>query len=279
MKSAVVDTSAYDWEGDAPLHRSLASTVIYETHVAGFTRHPSSGVAAERRGTYAGMIEKIPYLRELGITAVELLPVFQFDRQDCPAGLVNVLGIFPGVLLRSSHGLQLAEEPLGPSTSSGPREGATPRRYRGNPRRRLQPHGGGNAEGPTSASADWRTTCTTSGEDRARYANYSGTGNTLNANQSIVRRMILDSLRYWVREMHVDGFRFDLAAILARDESGRPHEDPPDTMGHRVGSRPRWDQADRGTLGRRGSVPGSGASSETAGWNGMAPSATMSAVS
>jgi len=87
MKSAVVDTSAYDWEGDTPLHRSLASTVIYEMHVAGFTRHPSSGVAAERRGTYAGMIEKIPYLRELGITAVELLPVFQFDRQDCPAGL------------------------------------------------------------------------------------------------------------------------------------------------------------------------------------------------
>ena len=76
----------YDWEGDAPLRRSFASTVIYEMHVAGFTRHPSSGVTAELRGTYAGMIEKIPYLRDLGITAVELLPIFQFDLQDCPAG-------------------------------------------------------------------------------------------------------------------------------------------------------------------------------------------------
>jgi glycogen operon protein len=84
MRSVVVDTSKYDWEGDVPLQRPFATTVIYEMHVAGFTRHPSSGIAAERRGTYAGMIEKIPYLQDLGITAVELLPVFEFDRQDCP---------------------------------------------------------------------------------------------------------------------------------------------------------------------------------------------------
>src|SRR3954454_11536057 len=95
MKSVVVDPAAYDWEGDAPLHRSFASTVIYEMHVAGFTRHPSSGVAAELRGTYAGMIEKIPYLQDLGITAVELLPIYQFDRQDCPPALVNYWGYAP----------------------------------------------------------------------------------------------------------------------------------------------------------------------------------------
>ena len=95
MKSVVVDPSSYDWEGDAPLRRPIASTVIYEMHVAGFTRHPSSGVAPELRGTYAGMIEKIPYLQDLGIAAVELLPIFQFDRQACPAGLVNYWGYSP----------------------------------------------------------------------------------------------------------------------------------------------------------------------------------------
>jgi len=95
MKSVVVDPSAYNWEGDKPLRRSFASTVIYEMHVGGFTRHPSSGVAPDLRGTFAGMIEKIPYLRDLGITAVELLPIFQFDRQDCPPGLVNYWGYSP----------------------------------------------------------------------------------------------------------------------------------------------------------------------------------------
>jgi glycogen operon protein len=87
MKSVVIDTSQFDWEGDAPLNHRWASTVIYEMHVGGFTRHPSSGVPPERRGTYVGLIEKIPYLQSLGVTAVELMPVFQFDEQDAPAGL------------------------------------------------------------------------------------------------------------------------------------------------------------------------------------------------
>ena len=82
MKSVVADPGGYDWEGDLPLERPFAETIIYEMHVGGFTRHPSSGVAPEKRGTYAGLIEKIPYLKDLGITAVELLPVFQFDPQD-----------------------------------------------------------------------------------------------------------------------------------------------------------------------------------------------------
>ena len=84
MKSVVVDPRAYDWEGDIPLNRPWSRTIIYEMHVRGFTRHPSSGFRMKKRGTYAGLIEKIPYLQELGITAVELLPVFQFDAQDCP---------------------------------------------------------------------------------------------------------------------------------------------------------------------------------------------------
>jgi isoamylase len=95
MKSVVVDPHTYDWEGDVPLHRLSSQTVIYEMHVGGFTRHPSSGLPANTRGTFAGLIEKIPYLRDLGITAVELLPVFQFDAQDCPPGRVNYWGYQP----------------------------------------------------------------------------------------------------------------------------------------------------------------------------------------
>jgi isoamylase len=84
MKSVVVDALAYDWEGDAPLQRSSSRTIVYEMHVGGFTRHQSSGLSEKTRGTFAGLIEKIPYLQQLGVTAVELLPVFQFDPQDCP---------------------------------------------------------------------------------------------------------------------------------------------------------------------------------------------------
>jgi isoamylase len=114
MKSVVVDTSKYDWEGDVPLQRPFATTVIYEMHVAGFTRHPSSGIAAELRGTYAGMIEKIPYLKNLGITAVELLPVFQFDRQDCPPGLANYWGYSPVSFFAPHAGYSSRKDPSGP---------------------------------------------------------------------------------------------------------------------------------------------------------------------
>ena len=95
MKSVLADLSVFDWEGDRPLHRPFRRSVIYEMHVAGFTRHPSSGVSADKRGTYLGVIEKIPYLRGLGITAVELLPVFQFDVNDAPSGVSNYWGYDP----------------------------------------------------------------------------------------------------------------------------------------------------------------------------------------
>src|SRR5262245_13461896 len=89
MKSVVVDVSTYDWEGDLPLRRPSSQTIVYEMHVGGFTRHPSSRLPSMTRGTFAGLVEKIPYLQGLGVTAVELLPVFQFDPQDAPPGLVN----------------------------------------------------------------------------------------------------------------------------------------------------------------------------------------------
>ena len=113
MKSVVVDTGTYDWEGDQPLHRSFARTVIYEMHVRGFTRHPNSGVEEGKRGTYYGLIEKIPYLMDLGVTAVELLPVFQFDPQDSPAGLVNYWGYSPVSFFAPHQGYSSRKDPLG----------------------------------------------------------------------------------------------------------------------------------------------------------------------
>src|SRR5579871_6334975 len=114
MKSVVVDSCDYDWEGDTPLRLPAARTVIYELHVRGFTRHPNSGVAEAKRGTYAGLIEKIPYLQQLGITAVELLPVFQFDAQDAPPGKVNYWGYAPVSFFAPHQAYSANPEPLGP---------------------------------------------------------------------------------------------------------------------------------------------------------------------
>ena len=112
MKSVVADLSPYDWEGDMPLRRPFRKTVIYEMHVAGFTLDPGSNVEASKRGTYSGLIEKIPYLVDLGITAVELLPVFQFDEQDCPAGLVNYWGYCPVSFFAPHQGYSSSRKPL-----------------------------------------------------------------------------------------------------------------------------------------------------------------------
>jgi isoamylase len=229
MKSAVTDPDAYDWEGDTPLYRSFASTVIYEMHVAGFTRHPSSEVAAERRGTYAGMIEKIPYLQDLGITAVELMPMFQFDAQDCPPGLVNYWGYSPVSFFAPHAGYSSRKDALGPLDEFRDLVKALHRAGIEVILDVVYNHTAeGNAAGPTLCLRGLANELYyILDKDRSQFANYSGTGNTLNANQAIVRRMILDSLRYWVAEMHVDGFRFDLAVILARDEAGQPLENPP----------------------------------------------------
>jgi glycogen operon protein len=229
MKSVVVDPSAYDWEGDRPPRRPSARTVIYEMHVRGFTRHPSSGVKEQIRGTYAGLAEKVAYLKDLGVTAVELLPVHAFDVHACPAGLVNYWGYQPVSYFAPHPQYSSRRDPLGPvdefrdmvkalhragievildvvfnHTAEGNQDGPT-LCYRGidNPTYYILERGG------------------------ARYADYSGCGNTFNANHPVVRRMIVDSLKYWVTEMHVDGFRFDLASILARDSNGHPLPNPP----------------------------------------------------
>ena len=229
MKSVAAGSGRYDWEGDQPLARPFAEAVIYEMHVGAFTQHPNSGVAPEMRGTYAGLIEKIPYLADLGVTAVELLPVFQFDPQAAPAGRINYWGYQPVSLFAPHHAYSSRKNPLGVLDEFRDMVKAL---HRAGIEVILDVVFNHTAEG----GHDGPTLCFRGlandvyyilEHDRARYADFSGCGNTLNANQSVVRRLIQDSLRYWVTEMHVDGFRFDLASILSRDETGAPIPNPP----------------------------------------------------
>ena len=229
MKSVVVDPSTYDWEGDTPLKRPSSRTIIYEMHVRGFTRHPSSGLKEHLRGTYAGLIEKIPYLKQLGVTAVELLPVFQFDPQDFPPGKVNYWGYAPVSFFAPHQAYSSRRDALGPIDEFRDMVKALHREGLEVILDVVFNHTAeGDHTGPTISLRGLDNSIYYLLEpDQARYANFSGTGNTLNANHPIVRRLIVDSLRYWVETMHVDGFRFDLASILARDPSGQVMPHPP----------------------------------------------------
>lgn len=229
MKSVVTDMHTFDLEGDRPLNRPFGSTVIYEMHVKGFTRHPNSGVATANAGTHLGVVEKIPYLQALGITAVELMPIFQFDTQAAPAGLSNYWGYSPVSFFAPHLGYCTCKDPLVCLDEFRTMVKALH-------------HAGievildvvynhtaeGKEQGPTLCFRGLENSYYyILNEDKATYANFSGAGNTLKANHSVVKRLILDSLRYWVSEMHVDGFRFDLASIFSRDESGKPMANPP----------------------------------------------------
>jgi isoamylase len=229
MKSVVVDSADYDWQGDTSLCRTSTQTIIYEMHARGFTRHPSSGLSAKTSGTYAGLIEKIPYLQQLGITAVELLPVFQFDPQDAPVGLVNYWGYSPVSFFAPHCAYSSRQDALGAVNEFRDMVKALHRAGIEVILDVVFNHTAeGDHRGPTLCFRGFENDAYYILErDRSRFANYSGTGNTLNTNHPIVRRMILDSLRYWVGEMHVDGFRFDLASILARDSSGQVLANPP----------------------------------------------------
>ena len=229
LKSVVTDVSRYDWEGDEPLRRPFSRTVIYEMHVAGFTKHPSSGVDPAKRGTYAGLIDKIPYLQDLGVTAVELQPVFQFDEQDAPAGLTNYWGYSPVSFFTPHSGYSSRSDPLGVLDEFRDMVKAVHRAGIEIILDVVYNHTGeGGENGPTLCFKGFANEAYyILDQSTGRYANYTGTGNTLNANEPFVRRLIRDSLHYWVDVMHVDGFRFDLASILSRDESGRPLANPP----------------------------------------------------
>ncbi len=209
--------STFDWSGDRhPHHESDA--VIYELHVKGFTKNPNSGVDPSRAGTYAGLVEKIPYLKELGVTVVELMPVFQRDPQEGDYWGYMPLNFFaPHAQYASTH--RADEQHL---------------EFKNMVKTFHQADIGvvldvvynhtceGDYKGPIYSfkGLDSAGYYMLSSDPANPYANYSGTGNTLNFGQAHVRKMVIDSLRYWKRGMHIDGFRFDLASVFSRNADG-----------------------------------------------------------
>jgi len=232
MRSMVLDDD-YDWEDDEPLAQPFQNAIIYELHVGGFTRHPSSGVA--HPGTFDGLIEKIPYLQALGITHVELLPIMAFDEQDVPPdtaalGLENYWGY-------STHSFFSPH----PGYCVTPEQGTHQREFR-DLVKALHRAGIGiildvvfnhTAEGGEGGpiinfkGLENGVFYHLDAADKRIYRDYTGCGNTVNCNHPIVASFILNCLEYWVREMHVDGFRFDLASAMARGEDGHPLRDAP----------------------------------------------------
>jgi glycogen operon protein len=225
IRGEVVNDLAYEWEGDLPLARRPEDAIIYEMHVGGFTRHASAAVAAP--GSFGAVIEKIPWLQSLGVTDVELMPVMAFDRGDVPPGtaargLENYWGYSP-------YGF-FAPHPAYCVTADGRREfrdmvKALHRAGIGVILDVVFNHTAeGGEDGPVISFKGLGNEIFyhLDAEDRRRYRDYSGTGNTVNCNHPLVARFIVQCLEYWVREMHVDGFRFDLASVLARGEDGRP---------------------------------------------------------
>nr|VFJ43410.1 MAG: glycogen operon protein [Candidatus Kentron sp. DK]VFJ52884.1 MAG: glycogen operon protein [Candidatus Kentron sp. DK] len=224
----------FDWGNDRQLNIPLADSIIYELHVRGFTRHASSGV--RHPGTFLGLTEKIPYLKSLGITAVELLPVYEFEERDTDR--VNPLTGEPLLNYWGYHPISF----FAPKNSygTGREDGVAVREFKD----MVKAFHAAGIEiildvvfNHTAEGDDRGTTFSFRGIDNSvyyiidkengAYHNYSGCGNTVNCNHPVVREMILDSLRYWVTEMHVDGFRFDLASILGRGRDGSVLHNPP----------------------------------------------------
>jgi glycogen operon protein len=228
-KCVVIDDE-FDWQGTRPIRRELSETIIYEMHVKGFTRSRTSGV--QFPGTYLGVIEKIPYLKSLGVTAVELMPVHEFPILDIygqkPAR-PNYWGYDPLAFFAPHRGYAVSKEP-----------GAQVREFK-EMVRELHKAGievildvvfnhtaEGNENGPILSFKGLENRVYYMLDNGgSRYKNYTGCGNTLNGNHPIVREMIFHCLRYWVHNYHIDGFRFDLASILSRDRAGNLVPNPP----------------------------------------------------
>jgi len=228
MPKCVFTYEDFHWRDDLPPRHPWSKTVIYEIHIRGFTIHPNSGV--EHPGTYRGLMEKIPYFKELGVTAVELMPVNEFNERQ-------LLGINPqtGEPLRNYWGYDPVTF-FAPKASYSSAGGLGQQKLEFKEMIRALHHAGievildvvfnhtaeGNELGPTLCfrGIDNAIFYMLS-SDKRYYKNYAGTGNTINANHPVVRDHILGALRYWVVEMHVDGFRFDLASILGRDGNGK----------------------------------------------------------
>ena len=227
-KCVVVDDSDFDWQGDKPLNYPLYKSVIYETHLKGYTASPTSGV--QNPGTYKGFIEKIPYLKNLGITAVEFMPIFEFDEDEN-----NNINPKTGEKLSNYWGYSSVGFFAPKTTYSSDRTPGGPVREFKELVREMHKAGlevildvvynhtaEGNEQGYTFSFRGFENSVyyiLPPGE-KQYYMNFSGCGNTMNANHPVVTQFIIDSLRYWVMEMHVDGFRFDLASALCRDSAG-----------------------------------------------------------
>ncbi len=231
MRSLVVDDQ-YDWEGDTPFPYKSENVIIYELHVGGFTRHPKSQV--KNPGSFSGLIEKIPYLQALGITHIELLPIMAFDEQDVPwgtaeLGLKNYWGY-------STHSFFSPH----PGYCVTPEQGTHVQEFRDLVKALHKAKIGiildvvfnhtseAGADGPLinfrGFGKDFYHLAT---DDKRVYRDYTGCGNTVNANHPFVANFIINCLEYWVRDMHIDGFRFDLASTMARGEDGSVLADPP----------------------------------------------------
>ncbi|HEY4028281.1 MAG TPA: glycogen debranching protein GlgX [Candidatus Dormibacteraeota bacterium] len=238
MRSVVIDVNDYNWEGDRPLGTRDADTIIYELHVGQFTQSASSG--CRYPGTFAGVIEKIPYLKDLGVTAVELMPVFDFDEQQVlrngPDGkpLRNVWGYDP-----FGHWAPQSSYCISPDLGTHLTE------FR-DMVKALHRAGievildvvfnhtdEGNEEGPTISFRGQANEAYyhLSPQDRRHYVDYTGVGNTMNANHPVVTKYIIECLEYWAAENHVDGFRFDLASALSRGTDGAEMAVPPAIWG------------------------------------------------
>lgn len=233
MRSVVIDPSDYDWEGDRPLNRPIEDTIVYEMHVRGFTKSPSSKV--KHSGTFEGLIEKIPYLKDLGVTAVELMPIFDFD-DTVPLRTVD------GKPLWNFWGYSTMGY-FAPHTAFcvSPEDGSHLKEFR-DAVKALHKAGievildvvfnhtdEGNHQGPTYSfrGLDNVSYYILVPWAKQYYMDYSGCGNTFNCNHPIAEKFILECLRYWVKEAHVDGFRFDEGSILSRGEDGAPQVHPP----------------------------------------------------
>ena len=221
----------FDWEGDVPLSTPMAQTVIYELHVRGFTQHPSSGVT--KPGTFLGLCEKIPHLKELGVTAVQLMPVLEFDELD-----QTHKNPYTGEQLKNYWGYSPMSF-FAPKAAYAWQKGDQVREFK--QMVKTFHRAGievildvvynhtceGNENGPTISFRGLDNAIYYMLDKQGRYYNFSGCGNTLNCNHPLVRDLIIDSLTYLVAEMHVDGFRFDLASILGRGPNGQVLQDPP----------------------------------------------------
>jgi glycogen operon protein len=228
-KCVVIDDDDFDWRGDRHVRHDLSKSIIYELHVRGFTQSPSSETT--RPGTYLGLIEKIPYLQDLGITAVELMPIHEFPINGCNGKelqIKNYWGYDTMAFFAPHRGYAYGGEP-----------GAQVREFKEMVRAFHQ--AGievildvvfnhtceGNEFGPTLSFKGLDNQIYYMLDRGLYYKNYSGCGNTVNGNHPIVREMIFNCLRHWVHNYHIDGFRFDLASILSRDQSGNLQANPP----------------------------------------------------